>query len=376
MYAIYSIMYAVYYSHAHSHNSLQTLQGERAKDMENAIALDTKISEDIKKLESRLEEKIDGGSAASSAEMASKVEEMKVKVQELGEKVEGFQGQVAEHADKISELKQACLSNLEQIKQIKVEVGKCGTDLGEVRERVVGVEEKVAAVDSLVEKLEATEGKVVSLEEKHAGIEGSYVTKEALETALAENSAEMDVELKPLSSKVDELAKKIVELESGGVSDEAVAALECIKQIKQQVSLAAVAAEVDDKTDALDNLIKQVQGDMDKKAKGTEEDDAGKLQVRLGDLERSTTEMKERVAKLDEQVEKSVDNGIAKVEENLNFRLDSMKIDELKKDVVALKTLGNLNSNEIDRLDQAAHATNAQLGILKELVHEILSDDK
>jgi archaellum component FlaC len=367
-------MYAVYYTHAHSHNSLQTLQGERAKDLENAIALDTKISEDIKKLESRLEEKIDGGSAASSAEIASKVEEMKVRVQKLGEQVEGVQGQVAEHADKISGLKQACLSDLEQI---KVEVGKCGTDVGAVRQRVEGVEEKVAAVDSLVEKLEATEGKVVSLEEKHAVIEGSYVTKEALETVLAENSAAMDVELKPLSSKVDEIAKKIVELESGGVSDEAVAALECIKQIKQQVSLAAVAAEVDAKTDALDVLIKQVQGDMDKKAKGTEEDDAGKLQVRLGDLERSTTEMKERVAKLDEQVEKSVDKGIGKVEENLNFRLDSMKIDQLKKDVVELTKLGNISSGEINRLDEAVVVTNTLLNKLKDLVHELLeSEDK
>jgi outer membrane murein-binding lipoprotein Lpp len=217
---------------------MQDFEGKLAQERE-------KEQEDIKSLEDRLNEKIDGGSAAASAEIGEKVQEMGAKVEELGNKVDevegkvgGIEGKVAEHTEKITELEQG-----------QVSAEKFDAEMHEVsllRDRVVAVEEKSAGVDELNDKMTAVEEKVTALEGDYvkSGALENYITNEALEKVLGESSQATDLEIKPLVSKVDDLAKKMTELEGAGVSEEAVAKLECIMTLEQQLARCASATDV------------------------------------------------------------------------------------------------------------------------------------
>ena len=63
---------------------------------------------------------------------------------------------------------------------------------------------------------------------------------------------------------------------------------------------------------------------------------------------------------------------VAKVEDNLNFRLDQMKVEVLSKKVTELSTLGNMHSEQINTLDVKI---DEQIKQLKEIVSELLDNE-
>jgi len=294
---------------------LEEKLGASKSELEEKLAAEQQKQEgDLQALETKLNEKIDGGSAASSKEIAEKVES-------------------------------------------KASAGKLESDMHEVsllRERVVAMEAKTSALDTdaLSQKIEAVDAKITALE-------GSYVKIDTLDAALNENQNVVDLELKPLKSQMAELASKITILEgSGGVSEEAVAALQCIQKLQQDLSeldaerqrneLQALSTDVDTKVEALRTRIVPLEEMAEKNAGNA----AGAAQL----------------AEVKEALEKDFKDTVSKVEENLNFRLDQMKIDELSKKVGELTALGNVNSQTINGLDKKVNE-------MKEIIAELVDDE-
>ena len=310
------------------HKELLEMIATNKGELEERLAAEQqKQGGDLQALETRLNEKIDGGSAATSKEIGEKVEQMGLRVEELGGKVE-------EHTAQIKELEDS-----------KASAGKLEADMHEVsllRERVVAMEEKSAGldIDALSQKVEAVDAKITA-------VEGSYVKTDALEAALSENQNVVDLELKPLKSQVEELTGKITALEGGGVSDEAVAGLECIQKLQQELKLAALSDDVDTKVEALRTRIVP----LEEAAKGAG-DSAGAAQL----------------AEVKAALEKEFKEKADKTEENLNFRLDQMKVDDLTKKVGELTSFGNVNSQNLANLDKKVNE-------LKEIVDELVSED-
>jgi len=167
-----------------------------------------------------------------------------------------------------------------------------------------------------------SEENVQGIEGKMAELKGVYVTNSGLDAALSQNSQATDVELKLLQSRVDEMVKKIAELEAGGVTDEGVAALECIKTLEQQAALATPLAHItsiDAKVEALMMRIPMLEVVV-QTLQGAGEDN-------------SVARAKEEMLK---QIQDKIQEAESTIEKNSNCRLDQMKVDELKKNLVKL----------------------------------------
>jgi chromosome segregation ATPase len=317
--------------------------GASKSELEEKLAAEQQKQEgNLQALETKLNEKIDGGSAASSKEIGEKVEQLGQRVEELGGKVEA-------HAAKIEELEES-----------KASAGKLDSDMHEVsllRERVVAMEAKTSALDTdaLSQKVEAVDAKITALE-------GSYVKTDALDAALNENQNVVDLELKPLKSQMAELASKLTALEGGGgVSEEAVAALQCIQKLQQDLreldaerqrsELHAWSTDVDTKVEALRTRIVPLEEMAEKNAGNAAGAAAGAAQL----------------AEVKEALEREIKDMVGKVEENLNFRLDQMKVDELSKKVGDLTVLGNVNSQNINGLDKKVNE-------MKDIIEELVED--
>mmetsp|Transcript_18105 Transcript_18105/g.59483 ORF Transcript_18105/g.59483 Transcript_18105/m.59483 type:complete len:95 (+) Transcript_18105:4456-4740(+) len=73
------------------------------------------------------------------------------------------------------------------------------------------------------------------------------------------------------------------------------------------------------------------------------------LQQRLGALEGRVGELSSLRG---EEIEEKLKPHLVKVEDNLNFRLDMLKVDALRQTVEELSVLGNLHSEQITKLKQ------------------------
>ena len=77
---------------------------------------------------------------------------------------------------------------------------------------------------------------------------------------------------------------------------------------------------------------------------------------------------REKLVEKKRNLEKEIKDTVGKVEENLNFRLDQMKVDELSKKVGDLTALGNMNSQTINGLDKKVNE-------MKEIIAELVDDE-
>jgi len=314
--------------------------------------------------EGRVEEM--AGKVDEMTQMSGKIEEMGGKMGELQETVRGLQdGNDEEMAGKVETVSgkvEDLAGKIAELEEGKASAGRLESEMHEVkllRDRVVTIEENSAALQSLAEKVQGVEGKM-------AEFEGVYVTNSALEAALSQNLQATDVELLPLQSRVDEMVKKIAALEAGGVTDEGVAALECIQKLEQQVALAAPLAHVtsiDAKVEALTARIPVLE-EVVHALKGAGDDDL-------------VARAKEEMLK---EIQDKIQEAESTIEKNVNFRLDQMKVDELKKNLVELTKVCNVNSESINavdtRMEEKMQRMEEKVQTMKEIIHEFVDDDK
>ena len=269
-----------------------------------------------------LEEKIDGGSTRVAEEVSAKVEQMGSQVAVLADRVGKLDDSVEEVGGKLSGIEGS---------------------IAQLGESVKGLEEDKA--DKV--KLEAELQEVSLLREKFEKVEGSYVSKERLEEALAESSALLDSEVKP---KMEELRQKLEEVAGAGVSDEAVAALECFKQLEGKVEGKAEVAVADETKQAVLDLqtrlapLEQFVAAQDASAaEGADKDSATAGEDKLSELKASLQKEAEEAQK------------------NADFRFDNFKITQdtltqklkdLDSTTQELKDFGNLNARNIVELEQ------------------------
>ena len=145
----------------------------------------------------------------------------------------------------------------------------------------------------------------------------------------------MDALEKGHEADIKRVDEKLTELEEGKADKKETS--KAIADIDAQVSQVAELRKSD--VDALGKLSEKV-GKLSKKVGGSSAGTSPEPGA-SGEGGASSEALKEAVAKAEEEMQK-----------NLDFRIEALKVDDLRKDVKELTSITNVNSKNIDKSDQ------------------------
>ena len=297
---------------------------------EKLQALESKHAELVEMVTSNkaeLESQIEGGSAKMADEVNAKVEEMGRKVDEIGGQVETLGAKTEDISSKVGGLE----STMPELQKSVAEVEEGKADK--------------AKVDSELHE-------VSMLRERVEKMEGTYVSTEKLEEELSGSNALLETEVKP---QLEELRKKLADMEAAGVSDEAVEGLECIKQLASKLEAKAetsVADEIKTNIEELQTLLQArvvpLEDFVAKQLEAAEGADQGK--------EGTGVVGEERLKELQDAMQANADEA----QKNMDFRFDnfknaqdemSKKIKGLEESQLELKEFANVNAQNYVQLE-------------------------